>query len=161
MWMDADPSRRVSGGFAFLEVLVVLLVGSALLGALLPRARQLQARRVASEVVDDVSVLRVAASAYHSDRGVWPPEIRGNEGRVRLAAYLPSGFSFQRDAYDLAWEHWALPDGLPPGGDSVSVVGVSIRTSVNGATAALSRALGPGVGRFTLGETTTFILDGL
>ena len=79
--------------------------------------------------------------------GVVPPELRPS---------LPPGFSFERDGYQLDWENWALPEGMP--GDSTvrRLVGVSVTTSDRSLGLALMDMI-PQSAKFTLGETYTFI----
>jgi hypothetical protein len=159
--MDGEAPRPAPERNAVLELIVVLLIAAAFVGVLLPLARDIQARQVASAAFRDVNAVREAAYSYRLGHGTWPPEIGTEEGPGVLGPFLPPGFSFRGDGYHIRWEHWALPGGLPPGGDSVSVIGISIRTPIERIPRDLARVLGGGVGRLTLGETTTFILEGL
>ncbi len=159
--MEPEAPGSAPNPLPVLPPLVFLLVALLLLGVALPRVRSIQARDIASEAFRDVSVLRSAASAYLLAHGDWPPGISAAEGPGPLAPYLPSGFSFRKERYEVSWKHWPLPGGLPPGGDSVSVVGVSLRTPSAAVSSGVVRALGAGIGRFTVGETTTIILEGL
>ncbi|MSR23354.1 MAG: hypothetical protein EXR92_07420 [Gemmatimonadetes bacterium] len=159
--MDLETPPGPPRALPVLQALVVFLILSLLVGIAIPRVEQLQARRVASEAFLDMSSIRSAASAYLQARGEWPATIVADAGPGALAPYLPPGFSFRSEQYELSWEHWPLPVGLPPGGDSVSLIAVLVRTPLERVPRELLRVLGPGVGRFTLGETTTFILEGL
>ena len=74
----------------------------------------------------------------------WPGEdSAGTHGRDADGLLgLLEGFTFERGLYQLDWEHWLLPDGLPHGSGPSLLMGVSIATTdplLGNAVATLSR----------------------
>ena len=73
-----------------------------------------------------------------------------------LRRRLPEGFSFDRARYQLDWENWVLPQGLPGDPTVRGLIGISITTSDRSLGLALMDVI-PVNAKFALGETYTFI----
>ena len=69
---------------------------------------------------------------------------------------LPGGFSFERERYQLDWENWILPSGMPGYPSVRGLIGISITTSNRALGVALMDLI-PNNAKFELGETYTFI----
>ena len=73
-----------------------------------------------------------------------------------LRHQLPPGFSFDRNRYQLDWENWILPQGIPGDPAVRGLVGISVTTSDRALGLALMDII-PVNAKFALGETYTFI----
>ena len=76
-----------------------------------------------------------------------PPELQDK---------LPEGFSFERNRYQLDWENWVLPEGMPGDPTVRGLIGISVTTSDRSLGLALLDVI-PLNSKFSLGETYTFI----
>jgi len=74
-----------------------------------------------------------------------------------LVDMLPANFSFDRERYQLDWEHWILPGGMPDDPSVRGLIGISITTSARALGIALMDLI-PTHAKFELGETYTFIV---
>jgi type II secretory pathway pseudopilin PulG len=159
--MASDPRRLGSSGIAFVEFLVVLFVLLLLFSIAYPQIQGVRTREAGVAASGDFNTLASAARAYRDAQGDWPPDIPTAEGPGPLDRYLPPGFLFVRGGYEVAWERWVVPGGLPPGSDSTSVVAVTFASENRALPREIRRALGGKVPWFTVGDRSTFILDGL
>ena len=73
-----------------------------------------------------------------------------------LADRLSPGLSFERDGYQLDWENWILPGGMPGDPTVQRLIGISVTTSDRSLGLALLEII-PLNAKFTLGDTYTFI----
>jgi prepilin-type N-terminal cleavage/methylation domain-containing protein len=154
---------RGSGGFTIVEVVVVLAIVSIVTRIALPSFQEATARARAAAALGDVEVVRTAAVNYYARTNEWPAEAPAGQVPPELAADLPEGFSFDRGQYQLDWDRWNLPGGLPGGPPSASgphtLLGVSVATT----DPLLGNAVAGLVDRngwYSLGASNTFLIDG-
>jgi len=157
-----SPIGRGSGGFTLVEVVVVVAVVSILTRIVLPNVQEAAIRARAVAALGDVEVVRTAAANYHARTNEWPAEAPAGQVPPELVADLPEGFGFDRGAYQLDWDRWNLPAGLPgapPGSGPHTLLGVSVATT----DALLGNAVAGLVNRngwYSLGASNTFLIDG-
>ena len=115
----------------------------------LTRARAAEIRATFDMVEDAANRLIVQNQPWpeDADAGIVPPELRSS---------LPPGFSFERGRYQLDWENWPLPQGMPGDPSVQRLIGISVTTSDRSLGLALMDMI-PQNAKFTLGDTYTFI----
>jgi type II secretory pathway pseudopilin PulG len=91
------------------ELLVVLVIISLLVGLARPRLQRALIEARAAEVIATLDAVREAAYEYQSRTGEWP----GDESRGvmpdGLRNMLGDDFSFSRDGYVLDYDRWDGP----------------------------------------------------
>lgn len=150
------PGAR--GGFTLVELLVVVAIVGILAGLAIPNMRTVMMRARATEVAADLDVVRVAAVQYHADSNSWPPETPVGVVPGELTDYLPDGFTFQGNGYELDFERWSLPGGLPGDPSTRTLIGVSVTTENSELGNAVAQFLGGSI-LFSVGNTHTVVID--
>lgn len=152
-----DPDER--HGFTMVEVLTVTLIMGTLLRISVPDFHAVLVKARAAAVAGDFEVVRVAVLNYHEKYLRWPDD--GYPGQVPqgLAEFLPDNFSFRRAGYQLDWENWTLPDGLPQDPHIATLLGISIVTQDRELGDAVVKLLGAARAHYTLGDTYTFVIE--
>lgn len=145
-------------GFTMVEMLTVALIMGTLARISVPDFHNAVLKARAASVAGDFEVVRVAALNYHAKYLKWPAN--GYPGQVPqgLAEFLPEGFTFRRAGYQLGWENWTLPDGLPQDPQAQTIMGISIVTQDRELGAAVVHLLGAVRAHYTLGDTYTFVI---
>ena len=149
-------SRR--GGFTLIELLMVAAIVGILTGLAIPNLKTVLARARATELAGDMDVVRVATLSFNGERHTWPSEAAAGTVPAGLEQYLPDGFSFTRDGYDLDFEHWTLPGGLPGDPSTTTLIGVSVVVSDDILANALADLL-QGAIVMSVGNTHTVVID--
>jgi prepilin-type N-terminal cleavage/methylation domain-containing protein len=148
---------RRRGGFTFIELLTALIVFGLLASLAILKYIDLTHRARAAQVAGDLQAVRVAAYGAWYETGKWPAEVGPGVIPPGLAAYLPGGFTFQRQQYTLDWENFVPPNGGPSAGMQVGVVITSNEPRLQ---RALENALGSKLPFVNVGGTLTFIIVG-
>jgi len=143
-------------GTTIVEVVTVMLVVSIITRIVVPQMQDILTRARATEIRASFSVVEEAATRLSVENNRWPEDADPGVVPPELLGSLPQGFSFERDRYQLDWENWVLPEGMP--GDSTvrRLIGISVTTSDRSLGLALMGLI-PLDSKFTLGETYTFI----
>ena len=149
-------SRR--GGFTLVELMVVAAIIGILAGLAIPNMRTVLLRARATELVGDMEVVRVATQSYNGDHHSWPAEAGAGDIPPELVPYLPDNYSFNRDGYDLDYENWSLPGGLPGDPGTHTLIGVSVVVVDQTLGNALVELLGNSI-IFSVGGTHTVVID--
>jgi prepilin-type N-terminal cleavage/methylation domain-containing protein len=151
----ADTRR---GGFTLVELLVVASIVGILAGLAIPNMKNILLRARATELVGDMDVVRVATQNYQANAHTWPSEASAGTVPPELVGYLPDGYSFVRDGYQLDFENWSLPGGLPGDPGTTTLIGVSVVVDDPLLGNALSELLGNAI-VFSVGNTYTVVID--
>jgi len=150
--MDALRRR----GFTVVEVVTVMMVMSVLTRMSMPQMDEVLTRARATEVRASFKVVEEAAMRLSVENEPWPDDAEPGVVPPELVDRLPEGFSFDREQYQLDWEHWSLPGGMPDDSSVRDLIGVSITTEDRSLGVALMDLI-PSNAKFELGETYTFI----
>ncbi|MEX2526517.1 MAG: hypothetical protein WEA09_02670 [Gemmatimonadota bacterium] len=126
--MTWEPKGVTFGrkGMTVVELLFSLLLLATVLRVAIP---QMQLRAVmsrASPLAEAIVQVGAAAVRFQAESGAWPPDSAPGEVPTGLMAHLPPGFTFQGDGFDMDWDHWYLPNGVPEQPRPSSLVGISI-----------------------------------
>lgn len=113
-------SARSRSGFTLVELVVVLLIVNLLAAISLPNLRRAVLRARAAEAAGDRRVVQVAVLNYQADHHRWPAGGYAGETPPSIASYLPEGFSFATDEYELDYDEH--PDRTP------GLIGVALMT---------------------------------
>lgn len=146
------------GGFTLVEMLVSAAIVGILAGLAIPNMRTILLRARATELAGDMDVVRVATQSYQADHHAWPAEANAGEVPPELVPYLPDGYSFVRDGYNLDFENWSLPGGLPGDPNTHTLIGVSVVVTDDTLGNALVELLGSAI-IFSVGNTHTIVID--
>ncbi len=101
------PAGRGVAGFTLIELLIVMAVIGILAGIAVPRLRGAILKAEAADVLGDMNVIKVAVITYQSDHNRWPSDRSGGVIPPELVEYLPEGFSFRKERYDLDYDNWS------------------------------------------------------
>lgn len=156
-----EGSSRVDGrrgGFTLVELLVSAAIVGILAGLAIPNMRTILLRARATELVGDMDVVRVATQSYNGDHHTWPAEAAAGQVPPELVPYLPDNYSFVRDGYELDFENWSLPGGLPGDPGTRTLIGVSVVVVDETLGNALVELLGKMI-IFSVGNTHTVVID--
>ena len=146
------------GGFTLAEILVVTAIVGILAGLAIPNLRTVLLRARAAELAGDMEVVRVATLSYNAERLTWPAETSVGTVPLDLAGFLPEGFSFSRDGYELDYENWDVPGGLPGDPNTTRLIGVSVVVPDQQLGDALAELLGNAL-VMSVGGTHTIVID--
>lgn len=150
--------RDDTGGFTMVEVITVAMIMGTLVRMAIPNFHEVLLKARAAEVVGDFEVVRLAVMNYQADHHTWPADAYTAEVPEGLEEYLPEGFSLTRPGYQLDWENWMLPNGLPQDPESGVLLGISIVTEDRALGLAVMDLLG-GMASYNLGTKYTFVVE--
>lgn len=159
-WRRPRDSGDTRHGFTMVEVLTVAVVVSTLVRMSVPGFHGVLLKARAAEVAGNVEVVRVAVASYHADRHEWPADGYTGQIPAGLEPYLPDGFSFVRAGYQLDYENWLLPSGIPSNPSLRGLVGISVVTEDRALGQALLDLLGGAMSGYALGDAYTFVIEG-
>jgi type II secretory pathway pseudopilin PulG len=137
--------------------MAVSIVG-ILAGLAIPNLRSMTFRARATEVAGDLEVVRVATVSYNGDIHAWPADAVQGALPPELANYLPDGFSFQGNGFELKYERFSLPGGLPGDPGTTQLIAVSVTVETQELSNAVVELLGGSL-VFSVGLKHTVVID--
>lgn len=146
------------GGFTLVELMVVAAIVGILAGLAIPNLRTVLLRARATELAGDMEVVRTAVLGYNGDHHTWPEEAAAGAIPSGLTEYLPENYSFTRNGYQIDFENWSLPGGLPGDPSTHTLIGVSVVVQDGNLSNALVEFLGSAI-VFSVGMTHTVVID--
>ncbi len=149
-------SRR--GGFTLIELMIAASIVGILAGFAIPNLQTMIYRARATDVAADMEVVRVATLNDQADLLGWPPEAVVGTIPTGLDSYLPEGFTFAGDGYQLDFESWSLPGGLPGDPNTTVLIGVSVVAVEDDLGNAIAEFLSGAI-VFSVGNTHTIVID--
>ena len=135
-------ARRPSEGFSLFELLTAMVIVGILAQIALPNFKAMKAKARAVDVIGDIEVVEQAVRGYQADMVTWPPEAGPGVIPAGLERYLPDGFSFVGEGFQLDWENIRIPGGLPSAPGMTRVLGVGVVTDEDDLADALVAVLG-------------------
>ena len=141
------------------EVVTVAVVMGTLVRIAMPNFHEILLKARAAGVIGDFETVRVAVLNYHADHLTWPDDTYAGQVPAGLAEYLPDGFGFNRSGYQIDWENWVLPNGLPQNPASGVLLGISVVTDDEELGQAVVDVLGNAMASYSLGNTYTFVVE--
>ena len=158
-WRSALDDASL-GGIGLSELLLILAITGMIAGLAIPPYRHMQRKALAAQIAGDFQAVRNAAFNYYGDAQKWPRELGRGRMPPELTAYLPESFAFTRDDYQLDWENWELPRGLPGSPATTTIVGVSVYLADDVIAREILVLLGESVS-FSTRSKYTFLIQGL
>lgn len=149
-------SRR--GGFSLIELLMAVSIVGILAGLAIPNLQNMTYRARATSVAADLEVVRVAAVNYNGDQHAWPSTAGLGTVPTELNGFLPEGFSFTGDGYQLQYSNQAFPGGLPGDPTTTQLIFVSVTVDRDELSNAVVELLG-GALVFSSGNTHSVVID--
>lgn len=137
--------------------MAVSIVG-ILAGLAIPNMRNMTFRARATTVAADLEVLRVATLNYNGDLNGWPAEVGPGIVPPGLSDYLPEGFSFDGNGYQLDYESLSFPGGLPGDPTTTQLIGAAVTATDDRLSNALVELLGGNIVA-SVGNTHTVVID--
>ena len=154
---ERRDSRR--GGFTLIELMIVASIVGIVAGLAIPNLQNMLFRARATDAAADLEVVRVATLNYQADLLSWPAEAATGAIPTGLEAYLPEGFTFSGgDGYQLDFESWSLPGGLPGDPNTTILIGVSVVAAEDDLGNAIAEFLSGAI-VFSVGNTHTVVID--
>jgi prepilin-type N-terminal cleavage/methylation domain-containing protein len=153
----ARPDAR-RGGFSLVELLMAVSIVGILAGLAIPNMRNMTFRARATTVAADLEVLRVATLNYNGDRHGWPSEVGPGIVPPGLSDFLPEGFSFDGNGYQIDFENLAFPGGLPGDPTTTRLIGAAVITADDRLSNAIAELLGGNIVA-SVGNTHTVVID--
>lgn len=146
------------GGFTLVELLVTVSIVGILAGLAIPNMRNMTFRARATSVAADLEALRIATVSYNADQHAWPAERAAGVVPPELVSFLPDGFTFQGNGYELDFENIPLPLGLPGDPSASLLIGASVTAADDRLSNGIAEILG-GTIVFSVGNTHTVVID--
>ena len=153
-----EGPRGRRGGFSLVELLMAVSIVGILVGLAIPNMRNMTFRARATSVAADLEVLRVSTLQYNADRSAWPSEAGPGVVPPDLVDFLPEGFSFDREGYQLDYENLAFPTGLPGDPTTTQLIGAAVTAPDDRLSNAIVELLG-GTIVASAGNTHTVVID--
>ncbi len=136
--------------------MTVMLLVSILTRIAIPQVQGILTRARATEIRASFSLVQEAATRLSLDNHRWPADAAAGVVPPELRSELGAGYTFDRDGYQLDWENWTLPQGMPGDPTVRALIGISVTTPDRSLGQALMGLI-PLNSKFSLGETYTFI----
>ncbi len=146
------------GGFVLIELVIALTIIGIMLRITLPSYQRMLRNARAAQVIGDFNVIRAATFAYNAETNTWPKEYATGKSPTELTPYLPAGYAFKKARYQMDWENWILPSGLPKNPATKVLLGISVNTTDKALGNTVVSLLGKTAASYTIGNSYTFLI---
>jgi len=153
----ARPDAR-RGGFSLVELLMAVSIVGILAGLAIPNMRNMTFRARATTVAADLEVLRVAVLNYNAAQQRWPSEVGPGVVPPELTGFLPDGFSFDGNGYQIDYESLSFPGGLPGDPTTTQLIGAAVTAADDRLSNGIVELLGGSIVA-SVGNTHTVVID--
>jgi len=150
----AIDARR--GGFSLVELLMAVSIVGILAGLAIPNIRTVQYRARAAEVAGDIEVVKVATVSYNGDMHAWPADAAQGVVPPELSGFLPDGFSFQGNGYELKFDNFS--GSVPFDPSTTQIIAVTVTSDSGELHNAVYELLGGAI-IGSIGLSHTFLID--
>lgn len=144
-------------GFSLIELLLAVTIVGLLAGIALPNLQVVRLRAQAAEISGAMDVVRIATQQHAGDDFTWPAEVGQGVVPPELVPYLPDGFTFQGNGYELDYENLS-PVVIPGDPNTNRLIGVAVIADTDELSAAIVEFFG-GVIVYSFGRKHTVIID--
>jgi prepilin-type N-terminal cleavage/methylation domain-containing protein len=161
MRISGEPRAPLDGrrgGFSLVELLMAVSIVGILAGLAIPNMRNMTFRARATSVAADIEVLRVATLNFNASAHIWPAERPSGVVPPELTGFLPEGFSFDGNGYQLDYENLSFPLGLPGDPTTTRLIGASVTATDDRLSNAIAELLGGSI-IASVGNTHTVVID--
>jgi len=141
-----------------IELLVAVSIVGILAGLAIPNYRNVTIRARAAAVAADVDAIRIAAVNYNADRNSWPSDAAAGVVPPGLGAFLPDGFSFTGEGYQVDYEVLDLPSGLPGDPNTSRLIAVTVTVPDDLLSNAIMEVMGGAIVA-SVGNAHTVVID--
>jgi type II secretory pathway pseudopilin PulG len=141
-----------------IELLVAVSIVGILAGLAIPNMRNVTFRARATAVFGDLNVIRQATLDFNAAQNAWPPNEASGTIPAGLVPFLPEGFSFTGEGYELDFENLNLPFGLIGDPSATRMVGAAVTAPDDALSNAIAEVLGNSI-ISTVGNTHTVVFD--
>jgi hypothetical protein len=100
----------------------------------------------------------VATLSYNGDLNGWPSEVGPGIVPPGLSDFLPEGFSFDGNGYQIDYENLSFPGGLPGDPTTTQLIGAAVTSTDDRLSNALVELLGGNIVA-SVGNTHTVVID--
>ena len=146
------------GGFSLIELLMAVSIVGILTGIAIPNLRNMTFRARATEVAADVNVVRVATINFNADQNAWPADVASGVVPPELVPYIPDGFFFEGNGYELKYDNLDFPSGLPGDPSTRQLIAVSVEVETDELSNAILELLSSSI-IISVGRNHTFVID--
>jgi type II secretory pathway pseudopilin PulG len=149
---------ETKGSILLLETFCVLVIIATVVGIAIPKYADVQRRRAAVRVLEDVETVRTAVYAFYSDSAYFPEESPAGLTPDNLIPYLPRNFVLRRPYGTITYKNWQISNVQQNSGTAANVVGATVATN-DPRVAATAANLSPAP-KFAVGARYTFVFFG-
>lgn len=146
-------------GLTLIELVCAVAIIGAATAIAVPKMEDLERRAAASQILQDVDLVKSGTYRFYSDSGYFPREATVGTIPENLSQYLPVKFSFSRKDRTIDFQHWT---------NKVSSMHVKTRIQIGVSITITDPKLGATVmdmygnnPKFTVGSRYTFLIVGL
>ena len=156
MAMTRRNQRRA--GFSLIELLLAVSIVGILSGLAIPNLRNVMARAQATQIAGDIDVVQVATNQFNADQFTWPAEVAQGVTPPGLDDFLPDGFSFIGQGYQMDYERLS-PIVVPGDPNTTQLIAVAVVIDTDELSNALVEMLGSSI-LYSVGRKHTFMIAG-
>ncbi|MDA1081409.1 MAG: prepilin-type N-terminal cleavage/methylation domain-containing protein [Gemmatimonadetes bacterium] len=122
--------RRRRVGFTLIELLITVTIVGILARIAIPAVSQFRLRARATNIINDLEVIRSGAFGVMADSGVWPLDAAAGTVPPEMVPYVPAGTSFTPEpgvTYD--WRLTGMPGGDPGAATAAATMAMGVEAT--------------------------------